>query len=71
MNKESEPSPLRSDVLSAENAVALFVQAGVFDVAILTARQLQVDMTSIFERLAVKCIDAAHAMAHAQALGVA
>jgi hypothetical protein len=30
-----------------------------FDTAILTARQLQVDMTGIFERLATKCIDAA------------
>jgi hypothetical protein len=58
------------DVLSAEDSVALFVQAGMFDQAILTARQLQVDMMGIFERLALKTVDAAQSAAHARSLGV-
>lgn len=41
-----------------------------FDTAILTARQLKVDMTGIFERLAIKCIDAAHSAAHSRSLGI-
>jgi nuclear pore complex protein Nup160 len=57
-------------VLSAEDSVALFVQAGLFDQAILTARQLQVDMTGIFERLALKAVEAAQSAAHARSLGM-
>ena len=50
--------------------MALFVQAGMFDQAILTARQLQVDMTGIFERLAIKAVDAAQSAAHARSMGM-
>ncbi|CED82599.1 Nuclear pore complex, Nup160 component [Phaffia rhodozyma] len=67
---ERFPDSFQSNTLAAEDAIALFVQAGMFDTAFLHARQLQVDLTGIFERLAIKTVEAAHSAAHARVLGI-
>lgn len=50
-------TPARADVnLDPESVVALFSQTGEFDSAFSAALVLDVDMSSLFETLAAKCV---------------
>ncbi|ODN74422.1 hypothetical protein L202_06819 [Cryptococcus amylolentus CBS 6039] len=51
-------------VISPQETVGLFVQRGMYDVALSSAASLHVDMTDLFQSLATKCVELSRLQEH-------
>ncbi|WVQ72883.1 hypothetical protein IAR50_002444 [Cryptococcus sp. DSM 104548] len=58
-------------VISPQETVGLFVQRGMYDVALSSAASLQVDMTDLFQSLAAKCVELSRLQEHSVDISIA